>query len=109
MNSFWPRIVVLLLLSGFLLAKQWQRRKLARLEDAARRAYTGKGFDASQVTHRFGELRGQSTGITPRRQRPTGAQSGFAASVRNSLRRLAFFAQRGTPQEAEIPANQPKS
>jgi len=101
MNPIWLQTSALVLLSAFLLAKQWTRIKAARRTDALRRTVCGKAFEATPLLTQLKVTREEHLRIARQHRRSSEVHREFAARVGASLRRLPFFARHdASPKEA---------
>jgi hypothetical protein len=92
MNPFWLQISALVLLSLYLLVKQWKRIKVAQKADAARRAARGRGFEAKPILMQMKVVRHQYLELAQHHRRASEAHREFATQIGKSLRQLSFFA-----------------
>lgn len=100
MNPIWLETSAVVLLSAFLVAKQWERAKAVRRAEAMRRAVCGKAFEAKFLLKQLQVRRGEHFSLAPQQRRCSEAHREFAARVGDSLRRLPFFTRRD-PNAAE--------
>jgi len=100
MNPIWLQTIALVLLSTFLLVRQWERTKAARREDALRRAVCGKAFEATPLLTQMKATRDEHLKLARQQRHSSPAHREFATRVGESLRRLPFFARHdASPEE----------
>jgi hypothetical protein len=107
MNPIWLQASALMLLSAFLLVRQWERTKEARRADAQRRAVCGKAFEAAPLLTQMKATRDEHFKLARQQRRSSDAHREFAARVGESLRRLAFFTRRETSSAESMTAEHP--
>lgn len=89
MHALWIQVAIVLLLSSFLLWKQYRLDRERRAERA--RQMTGHGFEAAELKARLDGLRIQLQPSPSQRKHQTPAHGEFATVVRKSLLQLSFF------------------
>src|SRR6188472_2823486 len=94
MNPIWLQTSALVLLSTFLLVRQWKRTKAARR--AAALQLCGKAFEAIPLLTQMKTTRGEHLKLARRQQGSSPAHQEFATRVGESLRCLPFFTRRET-------------
>jgi len=98
MNPIWLQTSALVLLSTFLLVRQWERTKAARR--AAALQLCGKAFEATPLLTQMKATRDEHLKLAQRRRGRSPAHQEFAIRVGESLRRLPFFARHdASPEE----------
>ncbi len=107
MNPIWLQTSALVLLSAFLVAKQWERAKAVHRADAMRRAVGGKAFEAKPLLTQMKVTRGKHLSLAQQQLRCSEAHREFATRVGASLRCLPFFTRRDPNAAATLTAEHP--
>jgi hypothetical protein len=92
MNPIWLQTSALVLLSTFLLVKQWERTKAARR--AAALQLCGKAFEATPLLTQMKVTRDDHLKLARQQRGGSPAHQEFATRVGKSLRCLPFFTRR---------------